>query len=187
MKKKMLLLTMGKGFTPFTHGDLIIKASYRCQKFFGQLSHSENYRNVLLDLLHETSAIFARVITNNQLPGPCRPGSPICIKFSQICRPQQLLGIIASEAKGASASARSKLYLTYGYGYLEKSCISETKHFGHMVLGTKSDCFDQISRYTEWTDPTRPDPARPDPARPSRFWEAYNSETVDYTEKSFQT
>jgi len=65
-------------------------------------------------------------------------------------------GFIASEAKWASASARSKLYLTNGY--LEKTCISETKHFGHMVLGTKSVCFDPISRYMEWTDPTRPGP-----------------------------
>ena len=96
--------------------------------------------------------------------------------------------LIASEAKWASASARSKLYLTNGY--LEKTkcfCISETKHFGHMVLGIKSVCFDSISRYMEWTGPTRPDATRPDPARPSRFWEAYNSETVDYTEKSYHT
>ena len=41
----------------------------------------------------------------------------------------------------------SKLYLSNGY--LEKSCISETKHFGHMVLETKSVCFDPISRYME--------------------------------------
>ena len=40
--------------------------------------------------------------------------------------------VIASEVKWASASERSKLYLTNGY--LEKSCILETKHFGHMVL-----------------------------------------------------
>ena len=69
--------------------------------------------------------------------------------------------LIASEAKWASASQRSKLYLTNGYP--EKNCISETKHFGHMVLGTKSVCFDPISRYMEWTGPTRPDPTRPDP------------------------
>ena len=62
---------------------------------------------------------------------------------------------IASEAKWASASARSKLFLTNGY--LEKSCISATKHFGHMVMGTKSVCFDPIIRYMEWTGPTRPD------------------------------
>ena len=56
----------------------------------------------------------------------------------------------------------------------------KAKHFGHMVLGTKSVCFDPIVDI--WSEP-----ARPDPARPSRFWEAYNSETVDYTEKSYQT
>ena len=31
-----------------------------------------------------------------------------------------------------------------------------------MVLGTKSVCFDPISRYMEWTGPARPGPARPD-------------------------
>ena len=61
------------------------------------------------------------------------------ILFEFLKRKDIFLMLIASEA--------SKLYLTNGY--LEKSCILETKHFGHMVLGTKRVCFDPISRYME--------------------------------------
>ena len=87
-------------------------------------------------------------------------GRPCWCQETQISQTVVCL-IVASEAKWALASERSKLYLTNMY--LEKTCISETKHFGHMVLGTKSVCFDPISRYMEWTDPTRPGPTRPDP------------------------
>ena len=64
--------------------------------------------------------------------------------FTTTCRCSPRYYFIASE--------RSKLYLTNEY--LEKSCISEMKHFGHIVLGTKSVCFDPISRYMEWTGST---------------------------------
>ena len=40
-------------------------------------------------------------------------------------------------------------------------CVSETKHFGDMVHGTKNVCFDPISRYMKWAGPTRPNSTRP--------------------------
>ena len=98
--------------------------------------------------------------------------------------------VIASEAKWASASERRKP--RENRENLDTVFFTSRKAVSWKQRILDIWCWEQkvfvLTQLVDiWSEPARPGPARPNPARPSRFWEAYNSETVDYTEKCYQT